>query len=612
MSSHKQKVNKPASSIRVDNILTILSIEYRVLKSYSPEFQKIFCLELRSDKPMNPSYNNSIPVQRIKVSVIVSTYKSAEFIRGCLEDLVTQTLYEKGEVEIIIIDSASPENEGEIIQEFQENYPNIIYQRTQERETLYRAWNRAIKLARGSYITNGNTDDRRCFNALEILANYLDNNREISLVYADQLITTIKNDTFATTPALKHWNWPNYSYPQMRQGCCVGSQPMWRKMLHDKYGYFQENFRCAGDYEFWLRIGSQGEKMALIPEILGLYYLNLQGLEHGSNGQALQEHYQVCKIYEIPHPEIKDIEIKPNPVKMEDLGKILNKDEREKLQTIQAISQNKTPIIVIDGVIFQIDQGKLAGVWSSIIEHWSQLEFSQHIVILDRNNSAPRWEEFKYWPAESYDYNCTGKDARKIQAICDRLQANLFISTFYTSPLTTPSLLLLASEFPEEKGNLLVDLEKHYAILSAARIIAFSSEISQNLINSYPQINPKKIDIIEFFEVNQKLAEQITNFFQYALRESKESSQNQVWLELRKLQEAQQIMYLKQQQDYRTMQGMEISLKELENNHNYLQKNNQELREEINYLSSRKGIVKTLAKTSILLLAKIKKKLPIF
>jgi prefoldin subunit 5 len=71
-------------------------------------------------------------------------------------------------------------------------------------------------------------------------------------------------------------------------------------------------------------------------------------------------------------------------------------------------------------------------------------------------------------------------------------------------------------------------------------------------------------------------------------------------------------MYLKQQQDYHTMQGMEISLKELENNHNYLQKNNQELQEEINYLSSRKGIVKTLSKTSILLLAKIKKKLPIF
>lgn len=561
---------------------------------------------------MNPSCNNSIPVQRIKVSVIVSTYKSAEFIRGCLEDLVTQTLYQKGEVEIIIIDSASPENEGEIIQEFQENYPNIIYQRTQERETLYRAWNRAIKLARGFYLTNGNTDDRRCFNALEIMANYLDNNREISLVYADQLITTIKNDTFATTPALKHWNWPNYSYQQMRQGCCVGSQPMWRKILHDKYGYFQENFRCAGDYEFWLRIGSQGEKMALISEILGLYYLNLQGLEHGSNGQALEEHYQVCKIYGIPHPEIKDIEIKPNPVKMEDLGIILQEEEREKLQTIQAISQKKPPIIVIDGVIFQIDQGKLAGVWSSILEHWSQLELSQHIVILDRNNTAPRWEEFKYCPAESYDYNCTGKDARKIQTICDRLQANLFISTFYTSPLSTPSLLLLASDFPEKNGNLPVDLEKHYAILSASRIIAFSSDIAQNLRRLYPKISREQIDIIELVEVNQKIAAEISNFLWYALSERNESSQDQVWLELRKLQEAQQTMYLKQQQDDHTMQGMGISLKELENNHNNLQEDNHKLQEKINYLSSRKGIVKTLSKTSILLLAKIKKKLPMF
>jgi prefoldin subunit 5 len=71
-------------------------------------------------------------------------------------------------------------------------------------------------------------------------------------------------------------------------------------------------------------------------------------------------------------------------------------------------------------------------------------------------------------------------------------------------------------------------------------------------------------------------------------------------------------MYLKPQQHYHTMQGMGISLKELDNNHNYLQKNNQKLQEEINYLSSRKGIVKTLSKTSILLLAKIKKKLPIF
>jgi hypothetical protein len=170
---------------------------------------------------------------------------------------------------------------------------------------------------------------------------------------------------------------------------------------------------------------------------------------------------------------------------------------------------------------------------------------------------------------------------------------------------------LLASESTEKNGNLPVDLEKHYAILSASRIITFSYDIAQDLRKLYPKIFRGKIDIIELFEVNQTIAEEITKFLWYALRESKESSQNQVWLELRKLQESQQMMYLKQQQNYHTMQGMEISLKKLENNNN-IQKNNQKLQEEIKYLSSRKGIVKTLAKTPSVLLAKIKKKLPRF
>jgi len=375
-------------------------------------------------------------MEKITVSAIVSTYKSAEFIRGCLEDLVTQTLYQKGELEIIVIDSASPENEREIVLEFQQKYPRIIYQRTEARETLYQAWNRGIKQARGRYLTNANTDDRRCFNALEIMASYLDQHREISLVYGDQLITTIKNDTFATTSALKRWNWPDYSYQELRQRCCVGSQPMWRKSLHDRYGYFQEDFRCAGDYEFWLRIASQGAKMSLIPEILGLYYLNLQGLEHGSNGQALREHYQVCKTYQIPHPEIVDIAVNSEPVNVENLGIPLER-------IIQAVSTRKTPIIVLDGVIFQINQGGIARVWQSILQEWSNSYFGQCLIILDRNKTAPRWTNFKYWPTESYDYSQTGKDARTLQTICDRLQANLFISTYYTTPLSTPAVAMV-------------------------------------------------------------------------------------------------------------------------------------------------------------------------
>ncbi|MGD1701850.1 glycosyltransferase, partial [Dapis sp. BLCC M229] len=231
------------------------------------------------------------------VSAIVSTYNSEKFIRGCLEDLVAQTLYQKGKVEIIIIDSASAEKEGAIAQEFQSKYPYIIYYRTPERESIYAAWNRAIKIAKGNYITNANTDDRHRPDALEKMANYLDNNYDTSLVYADQLVTTLPNDSWATTQANKCWNWPEFDYQELERRCIVGPQPMWRKSLHQKYGYFRSEFKVAGDYEFWLRIGKT-EKFARFSEILGLYFENEQGLEKSSI-RAGEETYNICLEYGI-------------------------------------------------------------------------------------------------------------------------------------------------------------------------------------------------------------------------------------------------------------------------------------------------------------------------
>ncbi|MFM6454673.1 MAG: glycosyltransferase, partial [Planktothrix sp.] len=250
-------------------------------------------------EPFNALVKNFPEKSQFRVSAIISTYNSEKYIRGCLQDLVDQTLYKQGELEIVIVDSASSQNEQSIVKEFQAKYPNIVYQRTPERETLYAAWNRAIKMSHGKYITNTNTDDRHRFDALEVMADFLNTHPEVSVVYPDQLITTVPNDTFTITQGNRRWNWPPYSYEQMKQGCCVGSQPMWKRSLHDQYGYFRSELHCAGDYEFWLRIGSQGENMALISEVLGLYYFNPQGIEHATPGRSGQEVDQICDEYGI-------------------------------------------------------------------------------------------------------------------------------------------------------------------------------------------------------------------------------------------------------------------------------------------------------------------------
>src|SRR2546423_10144989 len=133
-----------------------------------------------------------------RITAIVSTYKSERFMRGCLEDLVNQTLFPQ--IEVIVIDSASPENEAAIVREFQERHPNIRYFRTEERETLYAAWNRAIELSSAPYLTNANTDDRHAPNALEKMAALLDKRPEVDVVYARTAITYVAGSKFGAAP----------------------------------------------------------------------------------------------------------------------------------------------------------------------------------------------------------------------------------------------------------------------------------------------------------------------------------------------------------------------------------------------------------------------------
>ncbi|MGE5402771.1 MAG: glycosyltransferase [Ignavibacteriales bacterium] len=232
----------------------------------------------------------------IKVSAIVSTYNSEKFMRQCLEDLVSQTLYQKGQLEIIIVNTASQQNEETIVREFENKYSNIIYIKTDKRETVYQAWNRGIKAASGKYITNANTDDRHRTDALEIMADELDANSQIALVYGNQLITKNENESFENNTAYGYFLWPEYDRMQLIHASCCGPQPMWRKSLHAELGYFQEEIKIAADYEWWLRI-SEKYDFKHIDQFLGLYLLSDESVEHKETDVCDSETRQIREYY---------------------------------------------------------------------------------------------------------------------------------------------------------------------------------------------------------------------------------------------------------------------------------------------------------------------------
>lgn len=205
------------------------------------------------------------------VTAIVSTYAAERFIRGCMEDLLSQSLGEQ--LEILVIDSGSPQRESAIVEEYRRAHPGRITLIRTEREPLYAAWNRAIPLARGRFLTNANTDDRHRADALERLAEALQKQPEVGLVYADQWISTRENETFSecTERGAKRRNWPDFTHHDLMLRCITGSQPMWRKELHHSLGGFNTEYRIAADYDMWLRIAAQFP-LHHLPEVLGVVY----------------------------------------------------------------------------------------------------------------------------------------------------------------------------------------------------------------------------------------------------------------------------------------------------------------------------------------------------
>jgi glycosyltransferase involved in cell wall biosynthesis len=203
-----------------------------------------------------------------------------------MEDITHQTIFDQ--CELIMINAHSPGNEELVIKRYIKRYKNIVYVRLDSDPGLYGVWNMAIKMAKGSYITNANLDDRLKNDCYKVHLKLLEKHPECDLVYSDFYMTLVPNETFecCTNPTSRPL--PQFSKRNMRF-CLPNNHPMWRKSMHEKYGFFDETYKYAGDYEMWLRAVSRGSRFIKASGVYGLYYRNPLGLSSNANNVLISE-----------------------------------------------------------------------------------------------------------------------------------------------------------------------------------------------------------------------------------------------------------------------------------------------------------------------------------
>jgi len=107
----------------------------------------------------------------------------------------------------------------------------------------------------------------------------LESRPDIALVYANCYVTMGENETFREHTRAGAYCWIDFDRLRLLHGCFMGPQPMWRRSLHEKYGYFDENIIQPGDWDLWLRF-AEGETFLHIDEFLGLYLYSPDSREH--------------------------------------------------------------------------------------------------------------------------------------------------------------------------------------------------------------------------------------------------------------------------------------------------------------------------------------------
>ena len=255
-------------------------------------------------------------------------------------------------------------------------------------------------------------------------------------------------------------------------------------------------------------IGGTGQQVKIVEAMAyGVPVIALENvaksspIEHGVNGLIAKNAEEFANY---------TLELWRNPERCRELGQaarqtiadqfsrpILAERMKEITHRSPALPTKKITTI-IDGIFYQINNTGIARVWISLLQEWVKTGFAKQLLFLDRAGTAPRVPGIKYLCIPSYDYNNTEADRRLLQEICDEESADIFISTYYTTPLTTPSVFMAYDMIPERYSTNLNSpmwREKHHGIRQGSAYITISEQTARDLVEFFPEIPRDRVTV---------------------------------------------------------------------------------------------------------------------
>jgi len=205
------------------------------------------------------------------VSVILPVHNGGSYIAAAIESILSQTY---DHFELIVINDASTDNTGSIVQELAAGDKRIRYLENETNLRVVQTLNKGITLAEGKYIARMDADDIALPDRFETQVGFLEANTDIGI--ADVLMEYIDEKgeslnrcnarVFHPREIRKKLAWTNV----LGHSSIMGRAELFKAFRYDNIYY--------EDYELWLRMTESGVRMAKIDRPLLRYRIHTESI----------------------------------------------------------------------------------------------------------------------------------------------------------------------------------------------------------------------------------------------------------------------------------------------------------------------------------------------
>lgn len=173
-----------------------------------------------------------------QLSIITINYNNSNGLEKTIQSVVSQIFTD---YEFIVIDGGSTDDSIKVIKKYSNK---ITYWNSESDSGIYNAQNKGIKNAKGNYCLFLNSGDYLYKN--DVLANIFKENPTAGLIYGDMIFD------YGNGKLIKKQQPDAISFFYMMDTSIWHPATFIKRELFLEYGYYDEQFKIAADYDFFL------------------------------------------------------------------------------------------------------------------------------------------------------------------------------------------------------------------------------------------------------------------------------------------------------------------------------------------------------------------------